>query len=78
MNSLLKADEMKLRSLALPAISSGIFGFPKERCAQIMIETALNFFAEHPESAVLEVRFTNIDAYTVGLFKAQLETVDLE
>ena len=32
-SSLRKAEEMKLRSIALPAISSGIFGFPKEHCA---------------------------------------------
>ena len=77
-NSLRKADEMKLRSIALPAISSGIFGFPKERCAQIMIATAMDFFTQYPKSALQEVRFTNIDAYTVELFKAQLETIDLD
>src|SRR5688500_7667264 len=27
------ADELKLTSLAMPAISTGIFGFPKERAA---------------------------------------------
>lgn len=77
-NSLLKADEMKLRSIALPAISSGIFGFPKEHCAQILISAAVDFFTQFPESTVQEVRFTNIDAHTVEVFKAYLETVVLD
>jgi O-acetyl-ADP-ribose deacetylase (regulator of RNase III) len=29
---------MELASISLPAISSGIFGFPKERCAEILFD----------------------------------------
>jgi putative ATPase len=36
-NSLLKANEMQLESISIPAISSGIFGFPKDLCAEIMV-----------------------------------------
>jgi O-acetyl-ADP-ribose deacetylase (regulator of RNase III) len=75
---LLKADELKLRSIALPAISSGIFGFPKERCAQVLVATTVDFFTQHPESTVQEIRFTNIDAYTVELFVAELGTVGVD
>ena len=32
------ADKMKLTTIAMPAISAGIFGFPKDRCARITIE----------------------------------------
>jgi len=35
-NSLLKADELGLESIAIPAISTGVFGYPYERCARIM------------------------------------------
>jgi len=72
-NSLLKAEELKLRSIALPAISSGIFGFPKERCAQIMLAAALDFCAQRPDSTLRGIRFTNIDAYTVDLCAAEVE-----
>ncbi|AAY80598.1 ADP-ribose-binding protein [Sulfolobus acidocaldarius] len=34
--SLEKADELKLSSIALPAISTGIYGYPYEICARIM------------------------------------------
>lgn len=37
LNSLKLAEQYKLSSLALPAISTGIFGFPKDRCADIML-----------------------------------------
>ena len=42
-NALLRAEELRLRLVALPAISSGIFGFPIERCARIMLRTAAEF-----------------------------------
>ncbi len=34
-SSFARAEELALTSISLPAISSGIFGFPKDRCAQI-------------------------------------------
>jgi O-acetyl-ADP-ribose deacetylase (regulator of RNase III) len=40
-NALKVADENGLRSVALPAISTGIFGFPIERCAEIMLAVAI-------------------------------------
>lgn len=38
-NSLKLAHEKGLASIAFPAISTGIFGFPKDRCARIMLST---------------------------------------
>lgn len=43
LNSLKLADEHHLRSLAFPAISTGIFGFPIERCARIMLGTTIEY-----------------------------------
>jgi O-acetyl-ADP-ribose deacetylase (regulator of RNase III) len=37
-NSLMRADENSLKTIAFPAIGSGIAGFPIERCAQAMLE----------------------------------------
>jgi O-acetyl-ADP-ribose deacetylase len=37
-NSLKLAADQGFKSISMPAISSGIFGFPKDRCAKIMIE----------------------------------------
>ncbi|MCE1247242.1 MAG: macro domain-containing protein [Firmicutes bacterium] len=42
-NSLLVADKYHLKSVALPAISTGVYGFPMERCAEIMLRTAVEY-----------------------------------
>jgi len=74
-NSLARAEELELNSLALPAISSGIFGFPKDRCAAILVKAALDFCGEHPEGHLRQIRFTNIDRQTVDIFAAELRRV---
>jgi len=37
-NSLMRAKENSLKTIAFPAIGTGIAGFPVERCAQVMLE----------------------------------------
>ncbi len=43
LNSLKLADENNLKSISFPAISAGIFGFPIESCAEIMLKTTLEY-----------------------------------
>ena len=43
LNALKTADENQLESMAFPAISTGIFGFPLERCSTIMLETTKEY-----------------------------------
>jgi O-acetyl-ADP-ribose deacetylase (regulator of RNase III) len=68
-NSLLKAEELGVRTIALPAISSGIFGFPKDLCAEISLRTAIRFYRDHPHSKLCLIHFTNIDFATVSFFR---------
>ena len=42
-NTLCVADEHQLSSLAFCAISTGIFGFPMDRCAQIMFTNTIDY-----------------------------------
>jgi O-acetyl-ADP-ribose deacetylase len=42
-SSLLLASEKGFRTVSIPAISSGIFGFPKDRCAKILVEESKMF-----------------------------------
>ncbi|HJT47010.1 MAG TPA: macro domain-containing protein [Nitrososphaeraceae archaeon] len=42
-SSLLLASEKGFRSISMPAISSGIFGFPKGRCAKILVGESKTF-----------------------------------
>lgn len=43
LNSLQVADDNNLKSIAFPAISTGIFGFPVDRCAEIMLSTTIKY-----------------------------------
>jgi len=55
-NSLNLAKEKGLTSISFPAISTGIFGFPKDRCAQIMLSTVVEALEER-ETSLKEVIF---------------------
>jgi O-acetyl-ADP-ribose deacetylase (regulator of RNase III) len=46
LNSLKIADEKGLQSIAFPAISAGIFGFPMDRCAEIMLSTTISYLKD--------------------------------
>lgn len=67
-NSLSECHCRLLSSVAVPAISSGIFGFPKARCAKILFSAVLEFFRTEPKSSVNLVRLTNFDKPTVEVF----------
>jgi O-acetyl-ADP-ribose deacetylase (regulator of RNase III) len=43
LNSLKIADQHYLESISFPAISTGIFGYPLDRCARIMLSTAIEY-----------------------------------
>jgi len=62
LNSLKLTDEHGLKTIAFPAISTGIFGYPIEKCAKIMIFTIKKYLAG--ETQIKEVIFclyTNSD-----------------
>jgi len=42
-NSLKLADQHHLSSISFPAISTGIFGYPLDRCARIMLKTTKEY-----------------------------------
>ncbi|MBF0555132.1 MAG: macro domain-containing protein [Nitrospirae bacterium] len=51
-NSLAAAAERGFNSISMPAVSSGIFGFPKDRCAHILVEESKQFLEASPASSV--------------------------
>ena len=72
-NSLLRASERGLRSVAFPAVGTGIAGFPLRRCAEVMLQEA----AEHlgGETSVEDVRFVLYDAAAYQTFREVLEAL---
>jgi O-acetyl-ADP-ribose deacetylase (regulator of RNase III) len=65
--SLRGADELGARTVAFPAVSAGIYGWPMEDAARIAVETV-----RATETAVKEVRFVLFDERAYAAFAAQL------
>jgi len=66
--SLRVADELKCESISMPAISTGIFGFPKERAAEIIFSSIEKYFANVPPLTLKTVRIVLFDDATVKVF----------
>lgn len=66
--SLRHAEERKLESISFPAVSSGVFGFPKELCAKTFFDTVEEWLEEHAERSLKSIRFCNYDEETAGIF----------
>ena len=66
--SLKVADEVQCRSIAMPAISTGIFGVPKDRAAGIIYKSIATYFEENPRSGVKQVRIVLYDKPTIEEF----------
>jgi O-acetyl-ADP-ribose deacetylase (regulator of RNase III) len=73
LNSLILADENGLKSIAFPAISTGIFGFPKDKCATIMLSTTIAYL-EGP-TQLQRVIICLYDQETLETFKSTLKTL---
>jgi O-acetyl-ADP-ribose deacetylase (regulator of RNase III) len=66
--SLRLADRLNMGSIAFPAISTGIFGFPKEKAAQVILGAIREYFTEFPASSLELVRLTLFDQSTIEAF----------
>ena len=58
-NSLARAEEKKLKTLAFPAIGTGVAGFPMKQCAEIMLEEILRHI--RGETSLEEIHFVLFD-----------------
>jgi O-acetyl-ADP-ribose deacetylase (regulator of RNase III) len=76
LNSLKLADEKKLKSIAFPAISTGVFGFPITRCAEIMLNTAIDYL--RGTTGLQKVLFCLFDAKSYEVFRGQLEHISTD
>ncbi len=67
------ATEKKLKSISVPAISAGIFGFPKDRCAKILVRETAAFLKSAPTTSLELVEFCIVDPEAHAFFKTELE-----
>ncbi|QIK05750.1 O-acetyl-ADP-ribose deacetylase [Streptomyces sp. ID38640] len=66
--SLRIADELGARTVAFPAISTGVYRWPMEEAARIAVETVRD-----TETAVEEVRFVLFDQQAYAVFAALVD-----
>lgn len=62
-------------SISFPAISSGIFGFPKDLCAEVFFFSILNYLKNNENTKVKHIRLTNFDDPTVNVFRDEIKKV---
>ncbi len=71
LNSLKVAEENNLRSITFPAISTGIFGFPLDACARIMLTTIREYLSGPTD--IQRVVFALFDDKDLQAFEDQLK-----
>jgi O-acetyl-ADP-ribose deacetylase (regulator of RNase III) len=69
-SSLALADRHGLRSIALPAISTGNFGFPMDRCARILLTEVYRYL--QGGTKIERVVVSLVDDETFEIFKREL------
>lgn len=67
MNSLQLALENGVETIAFPNISTGIYGFPKERAAEIAIRTVIKFLSKNEQ--IKQVYFVCFDQENYDLYR---------
>lgn len=69
-SALTQAEALHVVSVSMPAISSGIFGYPKRECAESLLGTAVEWIRTRKQTKLERIRFINIDEETVCHFEA--------
>lgn len=77
LSALKLAEENGLESIAFPAISTGVFGFPKDRCAKIMLRAAVDFLRAGSRR-VRRVIFCLYDDEVYRVFEEELKRLSKE
>ena len=74
-NSLTLASQKGFQSLSMPAISAGIYGFPKNRCADILVSESRKFFSENPKTTLETIEFCIYEDEMLSYFTKQFERI---
>ncbi len=70
-NSLNLAKEYDVHSIAFPAISTGVYGYPKDKACKIAVDTVQAWLDENPDYEI-QVIFSCFDTWTAVLYNALL------
>src|SRR6218665_681556 len=77
-SSLTAADEASLKSIAMPSISTGIFGFPLHKATDIIVEAVKSYFVDTSSTTVREVFFIDSDPRAVASLENKLKSIQVD
>ena len=65
-------EAARLKSIALPAVSPGVYGFPRDLCAKVVADAVLGFCKENPSCMLSEIHLVNNDSATARVFAEEM------
>lgn len=76
LNSLRRADELRIESIAFPSIGTGVGGFPMDRAAEIMLRTAITH--AHGKTSLKKITFVLYGNEAYESFESVLSSLKWE
>jgi O-acetyl-ADP-ribose deacetylase (regulator of RNase III) len=70
------AERLSLSSIAFPAISTGIFGFPKSLAARVCLTSIHDYLSDNLNSSLKLIRLVLFDQATLQAFVDEWEQND--
>merc|ERR1712100_484955 len=74
-NCLKEADSIGIQSIALPAVSTGQYKYPTEKCAQTMLKATKSYIQSNESSSLNLIRFVLFDQATCNIFSTEGEKI---
>lgn len=71
-HSLQLAEQYEVKSIAFPNISTGVYGYPKTKAAQVAVEAVRKYFQSTPSSGIESVLFICFDDENLKLYEQLL------
>ncbi|MCX2739929.1 O-acetyl-ADP-ribose deacetylase [Pontibacter anaerobius] len=71
-NSLRLAEENGVKSIAFPNISTGVYGYPKDKAAKVAVDAVQSYMQEH-ETSIKRVVFVCFDEENLTLYEGLLK-----
>lgn len=68
-----ETDKREYQSIAFPALSSGIFGYPAKQATSVIVKAVKSYLKDKKVSHVKEIILCDVKAETVKCFKEALQ-----